>query len=492
MNNIEDSTTPSGFLTLLTIKNIITNEIRQVRAQDVQKFVVNEKKVNSSDTRIINDLFNDGVSAKDRFHEDSGDFDHFHLNENETSYGVDEIEVEKAPSFETQPLNQPKTQEVFSNIVQERANKKPDYASDFKPLSIVDETISDMTPIGELSTYEFIPTRLKKNTATQTAPQPELITPKSKQVSMTDPTIVVQKPQNSNTIKTERILTGHMTGNSKVKYLDDNVFETAKTQPSIERPKTAPLQSKPEYKNTTQTDKMMLEGITNKFPENDLTKSKTFGPLNTRRLIEEYENQQEFIKNKGNLIDSEEELTGLVYQDANSLKNNLFKNSKIYKTFKKQSLGLILIFVFMLLVPMIGIFMKLATFWLTAKMFNLTILTIINFSLTEVTFSNIIYLVSDILLIIITPILILTFMIYLVCYLVSTNSRQLQKLAMFNQFVRAKDHVIEGIQDYNSQTSRYFVKIHNEMKEIKKEISDLKKVTTADSTEVPKTVKVAH
>lgn len=562
INDIQQTTTPGGVFVLLTIKNIITNEVKQVDSNDVKEFVVTNRtnKVPTEDTKFINDLFNHGISAKDTV-DDSTDYDLFKLNTDEHGIDIDDVELERFDNFKepqkqakpsveqpiktTQPIVEPvkSTVEVTKPIVEpikqtfeptkpmveatssvlnqptqplfrptREANqptqpvfkpKKDPQATffernlkeDFKAIPVVDETISNMSPIGELNTYEFIPTRLRNampnqgnnlNLNSKMPDNPQLDKEITREMNFNEnqsrlqPTQPRVEPERSKTFDSPVTKPG-------INYINDNIYESGRVSKSNTK-KVSDTNSN----SSTQTEKMLLGGITSNFGEKTTSKTKTFGPLNTKKLLEEYENQQDQIVKKAVVNPAEDELTGLVYKTTDDIKKEVLKNSKLYNSFKKLSIGLITLFVLVLLVPLLGIFAKLAVYWLTTGAFNLSILSQI-FLTAEVAGTSIIYLVADVFLLIITPLLVLTFAIYLIYYLVTINNKQFQRFAIFNQSVKAKDQIIDGIQEYNSQTSRYFVKIHNDMKTIKKEVEELKKVvTTPNSANEDQPRNIAH
>lgn len=69
--------------------------------------------------------------------------------------------------------------------------------------------------------------------------------------------------------------------------------------------------------------------------------------------------------------------------------------------------------------------------------------------------------------------MLLIFIIYLVFYLISISDKQYKKIAFYNYQLQNKIEIIDSIQEYNNESSIYLIKVHNEIKKIKKDVKKL-------------------
>ncbi|AOG60192.1 hypothetical protein SHELI_v1c02370 [Spiroplasma helicoides] len=205
--------------------------------------------------------------------------------------------------------------------------------------------------------------------------------------------------------------------------------------------------------------------------------------LNTKKLIDNYNKQQKISENFAEnfkYYDNEDQNTMTIFEENNRFDQSKLKDSKVYRKFKKMTISLIILFVLSLLIPLISFVTKSVVLFNENSFNNLSgnekitkILKIYLFEESGLNNANILFAI-DILLVFISPVIFLTFSIYCITYIVIVNDRQYKGLAHYNYQVGKNLVVMDQIQDYNNESSLYLLKVHNDIKKIRKEIKILK------------------
>ncbi|QGS51700.1 hypothetical protein [Spiroplasma tabanidicola] len=250
----------------------------------------------------------------------------------------------------------------------------------------------------------------------------------------------------------------------------------------------------------SQTDKLVIEGLANK-DEKVIEKhfdALTTGPLNTKKLLDNFNKQQKIAKNLDlNFKESLDENENNIFGQNSQFNKKALNESIIYKRFKTLTCWLIFLFVIGFITPLVGIFMKSSYAYLDLKSFNFNQILAKVFHMylfeTDAFINFKVYAIGDIVLIILTPMLLFTFAIYLIVYLVCVSDKQYKKIAFYNFELGSKIEVIEQIQEFNNETSLYLLKIHNDMKKIKKEVKSFKtKDNTNTKSEKEQPINIQH
>ncbi|QBQ07485.1 hypothetical protein SGLAD_v1c02860 [Spiroplasma gladiatoris] len=282
--------------------------------------------------------------------------------------------------------------------------------------------------------------------------------------------------------------------NFKKTMADPNIYDYSK---NVQKPEVPFEESLETAELDTKTDKLILEGLVGKAKKH---KEKHFdalttGPLNTKKLLESFNKQQKISENiKNNFKTNQEKNENTIFGLNSKQNKNLLKESKTYKKFKLMTGFLIAIFTISFILPIIGIFMKSSFAYLELKEFNFNSIlekVLHLYILDQNSFiEQKVYFVADLFLIILTPIWFLTLMIYALVYLISISDKQYKKIAYYNFELQNKMEIIEQIQEYNNESSTYIIKIHNDIKRLKKDLNYSK--SSSNKEEKEQTINIPH
>ena len=282
---------------------------------------------------------------------------------------------------------------------------------------------------------------------------------------------IVREQQNNN----HSDKTANINENYKEKRMADSNFINKMNENNYE----TKFEEKLTVNNSSTSDNTVIKSLNKKA---NLYKEKHFealetGPLNTKKLLDNF-NKQKNIKDALDekfIQDSNEKSNTLFWNNSNFDKTEL-NNSKIYKKFKNMSGWLITMFVIFLITPIVGLFMKVANFYINSSEHTISFEILKQIFLFQSNYNdgNLVYFIADVLIIIATPALFLVFITFSLVYWVSVGNKQYKKLAFYNFQLQSKIEVIDSIQEFNNESSLYLIKVHNDMKKIKKEIKNLK------------------
>ncbi|AHI52640.1 hypothetical protein [Spiroplasma culicicola] len=446
-----------GNLYFLKIKNILTQEIISVDSRMVQEVSVKKKEPikeqSIDDTAYIQSLFDEvGNMDTDEF---------FDLDSQET-FDLSELNITDDNDIQSDNPQLTRLVENFQ-IPETKVHLTPRRAvtpSSFESVPPVDETLSNMNPIGELNTREFIPSRLTRpmveETKTIVKEAREMVNEINIQPSRLKQENPVYQQQEAEPIQEKRMASTELFHN---------------IQP-VEEPK---FEENLNSFVSLETEKRVVEGLSDKadkFKEQHFD-ALTTGPLNTKKLFDSFNKQQKIQQNLDDNFkkNSDTKTDVTLFGVQSNFDKNALKESKIYHKFKVMSGWLIAMFIILLIIPFAYGFMKLSYSWLqTGGTIDFKQLIIINLTLE----SGMVYFIADLLLVVAFPIWLAIFTMYLVIYLINVNDKQYKKIAFYNFQLENKISVIDSIQEYNNESSLYLIKVHNDMKKLKKDVKSLK------------------
>jgi ABC-type multidrug transport system fused ATPase/permease subunit len=227
---------------------------------------------------------------------------------------------------------------------------------------------------------------------------------------------------------------------------------------------------------TSETNNIILEGLNSKadkFKEKQREILAT-GPINAKK-IEQYlqsdagENDQILDDITKEILDDNEAATDALFSTSDATENAAVNNSKSYRTFKKMTGWFIALGVLTIALPIIGIIVPMAL----ANIFDFNL----NFANSAVSLTTFI---ATILLLFATPLILLITVVYAMVYIVVTLKRQYRRVAYFNHKMVKDAETIESLQDFSNEASVFMIKLHNENKEMKKQIKKVTKLSGAN------------
>ncbi|WP_339021422.1 hypothetical protein [Spiroplasma endosymbiont of Atherix ibis] len=463
-----------GFIKFLKLKNLINQEILTVNSQKVNHIELkgSQKKpeVNFenelTDTSYIESLFPEIMSETD-----SEDLSIFDLS-GENAFILDDVifeeendnleiqnnldSLEKAQNTSSVGLVENfQTPEINIHLTPRRV-------ASFEKLSPVNDTFSNLKIVGEFTTEtsEIIPRRVFNEQKKQ-----EQLHKQIKNKNSEDQ--VIEKVNNNNN-KFENIKI-----NKEVKLESFNEIKSNNSEKEIINENINLLkQDKNQYEKQELFPNFEKEVTINKLEKNisnsslkeDHFDTLETGPLNTKKFFENFNKQKKIHDDFNSQFKNNNENTNTIFGINNKFDQNSLKNSKIYKKFKLMSRLLILFLVLALITPIIGIFVKAALELVKNKIIDLKVL-----------FSFDLSIVINITIISLSILMLTIFSIYLVFYLISINDKQYKKIAFYNFQLKNNIEIIDSIQEYNNESSIYLLKVHNEIKKIKKDIKKTNK-----------------
>ncbi|WP_339034576.1 hypothetical protein [Spiroplasma endosymbiont of Cantharis rufa] len=477
----------STFIKFLKLKNLIDQQIVTVNSQEVQQIELRprreaQKEVTENqitDTSYIESLFSEiGVT------QETEDISLFDLTGKNT-FTLDDIIFDNFENDET--VNIFEKSNTASALVENfqtpetKVHLTPRRKSSLENISPISETFSDLKLVGEVATKttEIIPTRKLQQEKKQSEinriqeiknfkkHEIEYEKRKLKEISSPDESNFNQNDQFKKYLIKE--LESNPSNERNSLLLKELNSDLIKEINQVENKDNTNL-----FKNdfTELLNKEVIEKETelNKFANNSIKEfdEKHFdtletGPLNTRRLFENFNKQQNFQDSLNEKYKDNVDNTNTLFGVNRNFNQDALKNSKIYKKFKLMSLWLVILLLTMVITPIIGIFIKSSVYWVQNKTLNLSAIFTFNFN-------NAIDVIFMIAFISIT----LVFLIYLVFYLIIISDKQYKKIAFYNFQLENRVEIIDSIQNYNNESSVYLIKVHNEIKKIKKDIKKIK------------------
>jgi ABC-type multidrug transport system fused ATPase/permease subunit len=181
------------------------------------------------------------------------------------------------------------------------------------------------------------------------------------------------------------------------------------------------------------------------------------------------------------ILDDNEAATDALFSTNDATENAAVNNSKSYRTFKKMTGWFIALGVLTIALPIIGIIVKIAGNVAGNITQPMTLANIFDFNLN---FANsavsLTTFIATILLLFATPLILLITVVYAMVYIVVTLKRQYRRVAYFNHKMVKDAETIESLQDFSNEASVFMIKLHNENKEMKKQIKKVTKLSGAN------------
>lgn len=367
-------------------------------------------------------------------------------------------------------LNNSNTQETFHNNVEN--NRKLERARE-NLFNSGDHNLKEQVSLENISNELLNKNLDKSQNMYDNVKSENIVDMKSSEQNLSQQKqhFIVREQQNNN----HSDKTAHISENYREKRMADSNFINKMNENNYE----TKFEEKLTVNNSSTSDNTVIKSLNKKA---NLYKEKHFealetGPLNTKKLLDNF-NKQKNIKDALDekfIQDSNEKSNTLFWNNSNFDKTEL-NNSKIYRKFKNMSGWLITVFVIFLITPIVGLFMKVANFYINSQEHTISFEILKQIFLFQSNYNdgNLVYFIADVLIIIATPALFLVFITFSLIYWVSVGNKQYKKLAFYNFQLQSKIEVIDSIQEFNNESSLYLIKVHNDMKKIKKEIKNLK------------------
>ncbi|WP_338985414.1 hypothetical protein [Spiroplasma endosymbiont of Diplazon laetatorius] len=489
----------------LKIKNLINQEILTVDSRKVSQIEIKgsaEKRSNDvenqvTDTSYIESLFSEiGATETD-------DLSLFDLS-GENTFTLDDIvfddyqneDLELQADLEPfEKIQNDATVNLIQNfqIPETKVHLTPRRSPSFESVPPISETFSDLNLVGEIPTQtsEIIPTRVlneeRKQADIQKQEEMKIVvepTIETKEVKLEekDKTITFND-ENNEMIRIERTTASDLFNQINVNLSEKRMAEESNvlSNQTIEEDFTETL------------DKEIVEKeVSLQKPQQDITRTldeKHFdtletGPLNTRKLFENFNRQQKIQDSLNEQYNNNNtENTNTLFGVSGGFDQDALKNSNIYRKFKVMSGWLVTLLLFMFLTPIFGLFAKAAIQWVESQTIDFALL--FTFSLSNVV---------DIVIITTSIFMVGVFIVYLVCYLIAISDKQYKKIAFYNFQLQNKVEIIDSIQEYNNESSIYLIKVHNEIKKMKKDIKKInqQQISPAISSSNEKARKISH
>ncbi|AUM62474.1 hypothetical protein [Spiroplasma monobiae] len=484
-----------GIIKFLKIKNLINQEILTVDSSKVSQIELRKKEDRQieefenqvTDTSYIESLFS-GVGATE-----SEDLSLFDLS-GENTFTLDDIILDEYKNnddlelqLDLEPFDKVEnenTKGLVQNfqIPETKVHLTPRRAASFENIPPISETFSDLQLIGEIPTQttEFIPTRVQNEQKVQTQFVQE---EKSNfDESKTNEVFIKMGEENEDIVRVEKTTASDLFNQINANVVEKRMFEEKNVlvNENLQEDFTETLDK--EYVEKEVTLQKPQKDITGTLDEKHFDTLET-GPLNTKRLFENFNRQQKIQDNLNDELSKNSENTNTLFGVSGGFNHDALKNSRIYKKFRVMSGWLITLLVFMLITPLIGMFAKAAIMWVNEE--EITLASIFAFSLTKIV---------DIAIIGSSLLMGLIFIVYTVCYLVSISDKQYKKIAFYNFQLENRVEIIDSIQEYNNESSVYLIKVHNEIKKMKKDIKKLnqERITPSVNNTNESTRKISH
>ncbi|WP_339029555.1 hypothetical protein [Spiroplasma endosymbiont of Cantharis nigra] len=481
----------SSFIKFLKLKNLIDQQIVTVNSQEVQQIELRPRKEvqkevtenQITDTSYIESLFSEigitqetedislfDLTGENTFTLDDVIFDNFENDDFENHETVNIFEKSNTSSTLVENFQTPET----------KVHLTPRRKSSLENLSPISETFSDLKLVGEVATKttEIIPTRKLQQEKKQSEinriqeikdfkkHEIEYEKRKLKENVSLDESNFNQNDKFKNYLIKE--LKSNPLNERNSLLLKELNSDLIKEINQVESNNNLNL-----FKNdfTESLDKEVIEkeielnkfsnNLNKEFDEKHFDTLET-GPLNTRRLFENFNKQQNFQDSLNEKYRNNVDNTNTLFGVNRNFNQDALKNSKIYKKFRIMSLWLVILLLAMVITPIIGLFIKSSVYWVQNKTLNLSVIFTFNFN-------NAIDVIFMTAFISIT----LIFLIYLVFYLIIISDKQYKKIAFYNFQLENRVEIIDSIQNYNNESSVYLIKVHNELKKIKKDIKKI-------------------
>jgi hypothetical protein len=454
----------------LHIRDIVSNDVINVDAVQVELVDLSASNLNAGNS------FDDFESSAEKAEED--------LIENKTEYLnslFSQIKAENTEEFfdlndDTKTTNELPEQAKASDSAQDfllpRTYIKPRRHTE-ENLTAVNATFSD------LDVATVIPTKDLNNTHEILKPRREFQVAREKTSEM-----------EVNQIMPKSIITTTHEEVADPKMDDDitNLIKSDATDVSTIVEPGFSESTEDDLSITSETNNIILEGLNSKadkFKEKQREILAT-GPINAKK-IEQYlqsdagENDQILDDITKEILDDNEAATDALFSTNDATENAAVNNSKSYRTFKKMTGWFIALGVLTIALPIIGIIVKIAGNVAGNITQPMTLANIFDFNLN---FANsavsLTTFIATILLLFATPLILLITVVYAMVYIVVTLKRQYRRVAYFNHKMVKDAETIESLQDFSNEASVFMIKLHNENKEMKKQIKKVTKLSGAN------------
>lgn len=496
--------------TVLGVKPSVFNG-QEVQTLNIRNIVTDDNFwVDSKNVRLIDDngTMKNNKNSFDFFEESSEEAERDLIdNKTEVINGLfRNVLNENTEQFfggldDTSEISDDKLEEIFDGNSDTLKMKDPsvtnDYVQNFsmprssviKPrtrhqmdMNPVDATFSDLETIGQVPTREFV-----RNDLNKLHEPTQMIMPKREVNAARMQNQQVELPRSSEepvwNVKPAQPKQDHQ---DEFKFADDIsrlIKEDATDVQKIIEPGFSES-SDDDITITSETKKVILEGLNdkaNKFKEKQREILAT-GPINTGVLVKHLSNhddQTSVLDEITNDAIGKGSSTDSILENYNENPNDIINKSKIYGSFKRMSAWLITFVVLLIFVPIIGIAIKIAGNFSAGLAQPMSLANIFSYGLSFDSSSTAVIttFVSTILVLIVTPTLLLTTLIYGTIFIVLTLKRQYRRLAFFNYQIQKGATSIEALQDFSNESSVFMLKLHGESKETKKQIKKLTKLS---------------
>jgi ABC-type multidrug transport system fused ATPase/permease subunit len=426
----------------LHIRDIVSNDVINVDAVQVELVDLSASNLNAGNS------FDDFESSAEKAEED--------LIENKTEYLnslFSQIKAENTEEFFD--LND---DTKTTNELPEQA-KAPDSAQDFllprtyiKPRRHTEENLTAVNAtFSDLDVATVIPTKDLNNTHEILKPRREFQAAREKTSEM-----------EVNQIMPKSIITTTHEEVADPKMDDDitNLIKSDATDVSTIVEPGFSESTEDDLSITSETNNIILEGLNSKadkFKEKQREILAT-GPINAKK-IEQY--LQSDAGENDQILD---DITKEILDDNEAATDALFSTNDATVA-----------------LPIIGIIVKIAgnvAGNITQPMALANIFDFnLNFANSAVSLTTF---VATILLLFATPLILLITVVYAMVYIVVTLKRQYRRVAYFNHKMVKDAETIESLQDFSNEASVFMIKLHNENKEMKKQIKKVTKLSGAN------------
>ncbi|AKU80124.1 hypothetical protein [Spiroplasma turonicum] len=486
-------------LTFLRIKDLLNQEVLTVESSSVKSIVVNKRTndFDKSDTEYINSLFDfknnkdkketffditndEQVYSNDTLLNDNGiynenfstkDLENYNLNGNKI--------VESFFTEKTQPIYKPRrnnsdfsssmnskfVDQTFSNLktseLNNENNELQSNISSLKTINVIDnnEKVQEFVKNEEIDQDENLKLDGKyinyNNSSNHvqsfenTFNEYENLLNTSNQNNVFKSTNNSEPNLNSVVSLTEDLnqLNNHLLNNPQVNQPSKDIntsFNNYISNDNIEANSFKDLN----------TSKSSIEASNYENIDN-LTETNLFGTNKLNDIINKHEQIINDYKN------NEYNETNTIYGLGSNFNKAVLKASTAYKKFKTMSIWLVVIMVFTLITPLSILTTKLTLLFLENEEFSTSYFKL--FELQSMIYIDISMIASIIVLLII-------FISYLIAYIIFCMKTQFKKVAYQNYVIDSKLKIIDSIQEFNSETSTFLIKVHSDIKKIKQRL----------------------
>ncbi|AHI53636.1 hypothetical protein SSABA_v1c02240 [Spiroplasma sabaudiense Ar-1343] len=389
----------------------------------------------------------------------------------DSDIGKSEIffEIKNLINQKTLLVNSSELQEISIDKSRRQAQQIDNISSQPKPPltdnpnlnrpAIIDETIANLKVVAELPTTEFIPKRLQpdKTKVDFSAEEDETLiglNQKTATITFNKETNKVIRPIDISldvTQEDEEILEGEKS--RFIADLNSDLNNTRTISPNLLVDKKLNLEIKREDISEITDAAFYAKSFDNPNPSGTNLNSQTPS------------------KNAYKINFSEE--TKSVFNQTSDSGAEILKRSKVYRSFKKMTVGLIVNFSILLGLLIFSILLRLLNFVFNAPLGIKTAEFMSNLSLSNLnpgTSFGFINLVSDIFLIVIVPTFLLLFICYFVFYVVYNMVRQYKKIAHYHYQLTKNNRALKEIRKQVEDEKKISLKLYKNLKELESKL----------------------